>query len=129
VWGAISYDGPVAIKCMKKRLDSKEYIKILRDEVINADGLKEVTLKYMHDNWAVHNATVVREFLGDQPLETIDWPAFSPDLNPIENMWGLLKDRVWAEAHTIESEDQLIRFIKRIFMHDEMIKKSNITLL
>jgi transposase len=55
----------------------------------------------MHDNWAVHNATVVREFLEGQAFETIEWPAHSPDLNPIENIWGLLKDRVWAEAHTI----------------------------
>ena len=29
-------------------------------------------------------------------MELLDWPPYSPDLNPIENLWKLLKERICA---------------------------------
>jgi hypothetical protein len=46
------------------------------------------------------------------------------DLNPIKNVWGLLKDRVWEEAHNLETEGDFIAFIKCTFMLDPMIEKA-----
>ncbi|GFV18477.1 DDE_3 domain-containing protein [Trichonephila clavipes] len=43
----------------------------------------------MDDNARPHRARIVEEYLEDHGLERMEWPARSPDLNPIEHLLGL----------------------------------------
>jgi transposase len=48
-------------------------------------------------------------FLNDNHIRTLPWPALSPDLNPIEHLWGELGRRVRKRVNPPESIDQLQR--------------------
>lgn len=43
----------------------------------------------------------------------MDWPSLSPDLNPIENLWGILARGVYGNAKQYESLEELESAIRR----------------
>lgn len=46
---------------------------------------------FMQDNAQCHEAALTTGFLRARGVESIIWPAFSPDLNPIKAVWSLMK--------------------------------------
>jgi transposase len=49
---------------------------------------------FQQDNALVHTAYIVRDALNELECEIMEWPPYSPDLNPIENLWALLKAEI-----------------------------------
>ncbi|KAM4055516.1 DDE superfamily endonuclease [Hirsutella rhossiliensis] len=57
---------------------------------------------FAQDNASTHTAAIVQAWLGcwveENRVDLVDWPPYSPDLNPIENVWKLLKESI-METH------------------------------
>ncbi|GFT60708.1 transposable element Tcb1 transposase [Trichonephila clavipes] len=51
---------------------------------------------FMDDNARPHRANIVDECLQSEDITRMDWPAYSPDLNPIEHVWDMLGQRIAA---------------------------------
>ena len=45
---------------------------------------------FMDDNARPHRARIVQHFLQQEAVQTIPWPAMSPDMNPIEHVWDFI---------------------------------------
>jgi transposase len=48
----------------------------------------------MQDNAKIHTANVIQDWFEENNIEVMDWPPYSPDLNPIEHVWKHLKEKM-----------------------------------
>ncbi|GFW09591.1 transposable element Tcb2 transposase [Trichonephila clavipes] len=61
----------------------------------------------MDDNSRPHRTLAVEELLESEDITRMNWPAYSPDLNPIEHVWDALGRRIAARLHHPENTQQL----------------------
>ena len=55
---------------------------------------------FIQYNAPCHKAKKVMDFLQKQNIETLNWPPQSPDLNPIENLWKLSREKAQKKQST-----------------------------
>src|SRR5262245_46898689 len=66
------------------------------------------------DNDPKYTSCVAKDFISKNGVQTINWPSNSPDLNPIENMWMVMKNNI--EKRMPKDITQLTQFLNEEWM-------------
>ena len=124
VWSCISSKGLGHLYIVKGTMRQDQYKMVLEKKLkkqIEEWFPTGTGFTFMHDGAPCHTAKSVSQYLASENIPVLSWPGNSPDLNPIENVWAIVKRRM-AQKH-ITSKDQLIRELIQTWKHDPEVKE------
>lgn len=114
VWGAMSWRGLGKLAIVEGTMDSQRYINTLQTHLLSQAAMwfPSGDWQFQQDGARCHTSRATLKFLEDNNIPVLPWTANSPDMNPIEHVWALLKKRVYGIG--AETKDELITNIKAV---------------
>eukprot|EP00644_Phytophthora_capsici_P003153 jgi/Phyca11/103161/e_gw1.7.57.1 len=113
-WGAFCAQGKSELVVLEGTQDSERYIYTLSEHLLPyIDRIYGRVCVFQHDNASIHSSGATKTFREEENVTTMTWPAKSPDLNPIENLWGVLARAVYADGRQFQTRDSLIATVKK----------------
>lgn len=118
-WGWMCAAGPGELVPIPQRFTSGDYVTILEDILLPSvrTFFPDGPIYFVQDNSPIHTANIVRNwFAMHEEINVIPWPARSADLNPIENLWGLMV-RNWSDDanRNVRNVDHLTRNVTAVW--------------
>ena len=100
IWSCFSYHGvgKLIVLPINETVNKESYLELLNDHLNDCFKMCRVpysTGTFMQDGASCHTAKIIKEWFEFVSIDYIkDWPGNSPDLNPIENLWAIIKSKL-----------------------------------
>jgi transposase len=113
LWAGFGYHGKTPLNFVTGSLNSTAYQAVLQQSLLPvARRIGGNRWVFQQDNASCHASVSTREWLSNHGVRVLPWPALSPDLNPIENIWGMLTRRVYSNGRQFQTVAELKRAIQ-----------------
>jgi transposase len=124
-WGCFSKKGLGPLVALEGSQTAETYVGLLEDVLLPELQAAGGPMIFMQDNAPCHKAKRVNDFFGTHDIDTLEWPAQSPDMNPIENLWAIIKARRQKKFGTPKTKSDLITQIFDIWdnIEDSLVEK------
>lgn len=108
VWVCFTSTGRIKLAFVPKKMNSIHYQFVLGSCLLPFyNRNRRRNFIFMQDNAPIHVSRSSTAWFQQNNIPLLDWPANSPDLNPIENLWGILVRRIYAENKQYQSVGEL----------------------
>ncbi len=105
VWGCISAYCMGSLHVLEGTMNAEWYIKVLEQHML--PSRRRV---FQQDNAKPHTAAITTAWLRSRRVRVLNWPACSPDLSPIENIWPIIKQKIrQRRPRTLQQLEAYIR--------------------
>lgn len=119
VWGCFSWRGAGPLKRINGIMDAAMYREILKahmapylKKLAEEKKVAEEEIMFQQDNDPKHTSKKVKNYLSNKKIIVLDWISQSPDMNPIENAWKYLKNRLVEHTPKPSNLDEVFEIIK-----------------
>ncbi|GFY30145.1 cytochrome P450 3A5, partial [Trichonephila clavipes] len=111
VWAGIMINGRTRLHVVANgTMTGQRYIdEVLLPHVRLFRGAVGDKFVFMDDNATCHRTLTVQDCLDSEGIQRLVWPARSPDLNPIENVWDALGRQVAGRNYPPTNKNTLVR--------------------
>ncbi len=108
IWGGIIKGKKLPLSIVKSTMNSTNYCDLLNSTVKTfIEDHNEHSLVFQQDNTPCHRAKNTMKWFEDNDIKLLDWSTRSPDLNPMENVWGMLSFLVYGDGRQYDTTHQL----------------------
>lgn len=127
VWGAFCSRGTLDLAFVSSKMNSIEYQQVLQTNLLPfTRRFRHQKFIYQQDNATVHVSASTKAWLSSKKIDVMDWAPCSPDLNPMENIWGLLVRRIYQNNKQFQSVRELKSAILEAWQNIDVVCITNL---
>jgi hypothetical protein len=121
LWSVMSSKGAGRLHVVEGYMNSEQYCNVITGRMLPQaqEWFPDGNYTFMQDKAPCHTSRKSMECLQSHRVALLEWPGNSPDLNPIETLWAIMKRRL--RTQTITTKQQLIAAVIKVWVRDASV--------